>query len=84
LIYFLLSISFFKMRRLQGLSPSGSPSQSASTTTTASNSQTLKSPTYTPIGTFTVFPSYTLHEVSPILDGARYSLVGWVNGPDFK
>ena len=35
-------------------------------------------------GTFTVFPSYTLHEVSPILDGARYSLVGWVNGPDFK
>lgn len=50
------------MRRLQGLSPSGSPSPSGSTTTTLSNSQTLalsKTATYTPIGTFSVFPSYS-------------------------
>lgn len=30
------------------------------------------------------FPSYTLHEVTPITKGDRYSLVAWVHGPAFK
>lgn len=29
-------------------------------------------------GCATFFPSYTLHEVTPITKGTRYSLVGWV------
>jgi PKHD-type hydroxylase len=29
-------------------------------------------------GSITVFPSYTLHEVTPVTKGTRYSLVGWV------
>lgn len=35
-------------------------------------------------GLLTFFPSYTLHEVSPVTIGERYSLVGWVHGPAFK
>ena len=35
-------------------------------------------------GTITVFPSYNLHKVMPIERGTRYSLVGWVSGPNFK
>ena len=35
-------------------------------------------------GTFTIFPSYTLHEVTPVSKGERYSLVVWVNGKPFK
>jgi len=35
-------------------------------------------------GTMIIFPSYTLHEVTPITRGVRYSLVGWVEGPNFK
>jgi PKHD-type hydroxylase len=34
--------------------------------------------------TFNSFPSYTLHEVKPVLKGKRYSLVGWCSGPKFK
>jgi len=30
------------------------------------------------------FPSYTLHEVTPVTKGTRYTLVGWVHGPAFK
>lgn len=30
------------------------------------------------------FPSYTLHEVTPVTKGERYSLVVWVHGPAFK
>jgi PKHD-type hydroxylase len=30
------------------------------------------------------FPSYTLHEVTPVTKGKRYSLVAWVLGPKFK
>jgi PKHD-type hydroxylase len=30
------------------------------------------------------FPSYMLHEVTPVTKGTRYSLVGWVTGPPFK
>jgi PKHD-type hydroxylase len=35
-------------------------------------------------GTINFFPSFTLHEVTPVTLGTRYSLVGWVNGPKFK
>jgi PKHD-type hydroxylase len=35
-------------------------------------------------GVATFFPSYTLHEVTPITRGKRYSLVGWCVGPRFK
>ena len=30
------------------------------------------------------FPSYVLHEVTPVTKGERYSLVIWVHGPAFK
>lgn len=36
------------------------------------------------IGTLLAFPSYALHEVIPVTQGKRYSLVGWVCGPAFK
>lgn len=35
-------------------------------------------------GGIVMFPSYTLHEVSPVTKGIRYALVGWVWGPRFK
>lgn len=35
-------------------------------------------------GSMIMFPSYTLHEVTPVTKGTRYSLVGWVWGPKFK
>lgn len=35
-------------------------------------------------GSFVAFPSFTLHEVTPVTKGKRYSLVGWVVGPNFK
>jgi len=35
-------------------------------------------------GMVATFPSYTLHEVSPVTKGERYSLVAWVNGPAFR
>lgn len=35
-------------------------------------------------GTINFFPSWTLHEVTPIISGTRYSLVGWCHGPKFK
>jgi|694.fasta_scaffold137274_2 PKHD-type hydroxylase len=35
-------------------------------------------------GTLLVFPSFTLHRVTPITKGSRHSLVGWVTGPAFK
>lgn len=34
-------------------------------------------------GCLTVFPSWLLHEVTPVTVGTRRSLVGWVVGPDF-
>jgi len=30
------------------------------------------------------FPSYTLHECTPVTKGERYALVAWVHGPPFK
>ena len=35
-------------------------------------------------GSLIVFPSYTMHEVEEVLSGTRYSIIGWVLGPDFK
>jgi len=35
-------------------------------------------------GTIVFFPSFALHEVTPVTKGVRYSLVGWVSGPPFK
>ena len=35
-------------------------------------------------GTIIGFPSYVLHEVTPVTSGVRYSLVGWAQGPKFK
>jgi PKHD-type hydroxylase len=35
-------------------------------------------------GTVIVFPSYVLHEVTPITQGTRHSLVAWLAGDPFK
>lgn len=35
-------------------------------------------------GLFTVFPSSTIHEVTPVTKGIRHTLVGWANGPRFR
>ena len=35
-------------------------------------------------GKLILFPSYVLHEVKPVTKGERYSLVGWITGPQFK
>lgn len=42
------------------------------------------SPIYRNKGTVTFFPSYILHEVTPVTKGTRHALVGWVTGPMFK
>jgi PKHD-type hydroxylase len=34
-------------------------------------------------GSATVWPSWTLHEVEPIISGERWALVAWLRGPDF-
>ena len=35
-------------------------------------------------GTVVFFPSWIVHDVTPVIQGTRRSLVGWVNGPNFK
>jgi predicted 2-oxoglutarate/Fe(II)-dependent dioxygenase YbiX len=35
-------------------------------------------------GKMVVFPSYVLHEVKPVTQGTRYSLVAWISGKPFK
>ena len=35
-------------------------------------------------GLIVVFPSYVLHQVTPVTQGSRQSLVAWVSGPAFK
>ena len=35
-------------------------------------------------GKIIFFPTWTVHDVTPVTQGTRYSLVGWVNGPNFK
>jgi PKHD-type hydroxylase len=36
------------------------------------------------VGVMTAFPSFQLHRVAPVTCGKRYSLVGWMYGPDFR
>lgn len=35
-------------------------------------------------GKLVAFPSYVLHEVTPVTRGTRYSLVAWISGPPFR
>ena len=35
-------------------------------------------------GLIVAFPSYVLHQVTPVTTGSRQSLVAWVSGPAFK
>lgn len=35
-------------------------------------------------GLIAVFPAYMLHQVTPVTQGSRQSLVAWVSGPTFK
>ena len=35
-------------------------------------------------GTIILFPSFVLHEVTPIIQGKRWALVCWVCGPQFR
>jgi len=35
-------------------------------------------------GYITFFPSWTLHQVTPVIRGNRQSLVAWISGPPFK
>ena len=35
-------------------------------------------------GMLTVFPSFLIHEVTPVVAGSRYVLVAWVHGPSFR
>ena len=35
-------------------------------------------------GSMTVFPSWTVHRVSPVTRGERWSLVSWISGPRFR
>lgn len=36
------------------------------------------------VGCLTMFPSWTLHEVTPLISGKRHALVAWVTGRPFK
>jgi len=35
-------------------------------------------------GLIAIFPSFALHQVTPVTQGSRQSLVAWVSGPTFK
>jgi PKHD-type hydroxylase len=35
-------------------------------------------------GLIAVFPSYTVHQVTPVTQGSRQSLVAWLSGPAFR
>ncbi|MEM1123293.1 MAG: 2OG-Fe(II) oxygenase [Bacteroidota bacterium] len=35
-------------------------------------------------GTIIIFPSFIMHRVTPITQGKRRSIVGWVSGPPFR
>ena len=35
-------------------------------------------------GHVVIFPSWISHRVQPVTSGTRYSLVAWMNGPEFK
>jgi PKHD-type hydroxylase len=35
-------------------------------------------------GSLSIFPSYLLHRVTPVVTGVRKSLVSWVSGPNLR
>jgi PKHD-type hydroxylase len=35
-------------------------------------------------GLIAIFPSYVLHQVTPVTQGSRQSLVAWITGPAFR
>jgi PKHD-type hydroxylase len=35
-------------------------------------------------GSIVVFPSFLLHQVTPVTKGNRYSAVAWATGPQFR
>ena len=35
-------------------------------------------------GTMIIFPSFLAHQVDPVLEGTRFSLVGWYWGPTWR
>ena len=35
-------------------------------------------------GIIAAFPSYVMHQVTPVTKGSRQSLVAWISGPRFK
>ena len=35
-------------------------------------------------GTCAIFPAWVKHRVKPVTSGTRYSIVAWMNGPQFK
>ena len=35
-------------------------------------------------GQVCIFPSWISHQVQPVTSGTRYSLVAWMNGPEFR
>tara|TARA_B100000287_G_scaffold26845_1_gene25656 strand:+ start:206 stop:757 length:552 start_codon:yes stop_codon:yes gene_type:complete len=35
-------------------------------------------------GSYCVFPSWVVHRVKPVTSGTRYSLVAWMDGPQFR
>jgi PKHD-type hydroxylase len=35
-------------------------------------------------GMVTLFPSYMLHQVTPVTKGMRHTLVAWIGGKNFK
>jgi len=35
-------------------------------------------------GYITVFPSYATHRVTPVTQGTRHVIVGWIYGPEFR
>ena len=45
---------------------------------------TVHTPPVGGVGSIVVFPSFLMHRIKPVKEGARYSLVAWFVGPPFK
>jgi predicted 2-oxoglutarate/Fe(II)-dependent dioxygenase YbiX len=46
--------------------------------------QTLTHKELRPAGTLIIFPVYVPHRITPILEGVRHALIGWVHGDSFR
>ena len=44
----------------------------------------ISSPKFSTKGSIIFFPSFMPHQVAPVTEGVRYSLVAWFVGPPFK